>query len=256
MNIENNILEEKKQSKFKKILLDDSEFKIWETLENGCSIATMGYSDRNVFILLNLLKSFEEQYGEKIDIEAAKEKLKLYQNNGKLFIYLDQNGIPISMNGCIYNYDNDTVEFTKDKTKATSLYFYGLSTLTEYRGKGACSTLVKYSIDFAKYNGFDIVYARTDLKNSNSEGIMRKHGMEICLDNNLIIAEWVKVTEDKGDLRLHMYKPLKEDIKLSPKGKFIYATNDNNRTIIQPNIIVNNPKVYVLKPNINKEQMA
>ncbi len=255
MKLEEKLLEEIKKNKFKQMMLDDSEFKIWETLENGCSIATMGYSESNVFILLNLLKSFEEQYGEEIDFKAAKEELELYQDSGKLFIYLDEKGIPVSMNGCIYNYDNDTVEFTKNGAKATSLYFYGLSTVPEYRGKGACSTLVEYSMDFAKYNGFDIVYARTDLKESNSEGIMKKHGMEVCLDDDMIIAEWVKVTDDKGDLRLHMWMPLTEGVELSPKGEFIYATNDDDRTIHQ-NIIENDSKVYVLKPEIGKEQTA
>ena len=256
MNLEQKILEEQKKKKFKQIMLDESEFQVWEQLENGCSIATMGYSESNIMVLLKLLKSFEEQYGEEIDLEAAKEELELYQTNGKLFIYLDENGIPVSMNGCIYNYDNDTVEFTKDGKQATSLYFYGLSTVPQYRGKGACSALVKYSIDFAKYNGFDIVYARTDLKGSNSEGIMRKHGMELCLDNNMIIAEWVQVTEDKGDPRLHMWKPLVAGVELSPKGEFIYASNDSDRTIFKPNTIENDSKLYIFKPTVGKQQTA
>lgn len=244
------------QNKFNQILLDDSEFKIWEQLENGCSIATMGYSEQNVMTLLVLLKSFEEQYGEEIDVEAAKEELELYQNSGKLFIYLDENGIPVSMNGCIYNYENDTVEFTKNDQKATSLYFYGLSTVPEYRGKGACSALVEYSLDFAKYNNFDMVYARTDLTNSNSEGIMKKHGMEICTEQDLIIAEWVKVTEDKKDPRLHMWKPLKENVTLSAKGDFVYATNDESRTILHPYVPEETTKVYRLSPSTNIQQLA
>ena len=80
MNLEQKILEEQKKKKFKQIMLDESEFQVWEQLENGCSIATMGYSESNIMVLLKLLKSFEEQYGEEIDLEAAKEELELYND--------------------------------------------------------------------------------------------------------------------------------------------------------------------------------
>ena len=149
MKLEEKLLEEIKKNKFKQMMLDDSEFKIWETLENGCIIATMGYSESNVFILLNLLKSFEEQYGEEIDYEAAKEELALYENKGKLFLYLDEYGNPVSMNGCTYNEPNESVEFFSLNGTPSNLYFYGLSTIPEYRGKGACRTLIHYAIDFA-----------------------------------------------------------------------------------------------------------
>ena len=49
------------------------------------------------------------------------------------------------------------------------MYFYGLSTLKHYRGKGACTHLIQFAVDYAKSLGFDYVYARTDLINSNSE---------------------------------------------------------------------------------------
>lgn len=244
MNYKQNTL----NNKFQKILFDQSEFKIWEHLDNGCSIATMGYSEKNTWILLKLLKSFEEQYGEEIDFNAAKKELELYQERGKLFIYLNEEGIPISMNGCIYNYNNDTVEFTKDGKPATSVYIYGLSTIKKYRGKGACSTLVKYSIDFAKENNFDIIYARTDLVGSNSEGIMKKNGMELCLSHDMIIAEWVQVTEEKGDSRLHLWKPLKSGVKMAPKGNFHYALNNSERTILQLTMPNTNKKKMNLKP--------
>ena len=72
--------------KFNKILNNKDELKIWEKLDNGCYIGTLGYSPRNIKILLKLLKSFEEQYGEVIDYEAARKELELYEKHGKLFI--------------------------------------------------------------------------------------------------------------------------------------------------------------------------
>ena len=46
---------------YKNIYNNNDEFKIWKKLDNGCYIATMGYSPKNVKILMTLLKSFEEQ---------------------------------------------------------------------------------------------------------------------------------------------------------------------------------------------------
>ena len=60
-------------NKYKEILKDNSKFKIWEKLDNGCYIGTLGYSEENILILQNLLMSFAEHYGEDIDYEAAKE---------------------------------------------------------------------------------------------------------------------------------------------------------------------------------------
>ena len=215
-------------NKFNEILKDNSECKIWEKLDNGCYIGTLGYSEANISILQNLLMSFAEHYGEDIDYDAAKEELKLYEDCGKLFIYFDENMKPVSMNGCIYNMNNDTVDFISNNgKKLNSLYFYGLSTLPEYRGKGACHVLVNYAIQFAKENGFDFVYARTDLTNSNSEGIMKKHGMQICEDEDGIIAEWVDVTENTGDYRLHLWLALKDDIYLEKKEDGIIADRDS-----------------------------
>lgn len=228
---------------YKKIFEDNSELQIWKKLDNGCYIGTLGYSENNVYILLALLKSFEEQYSETIDYESAVEELKLYAKSGKLFIYFNKDGIPISMNGCVYNYDNDTVEFTSEDQKTpTSLYFYGLSTLKEYRGQGACKELIKFAIEFAQYNEFDLVYARTDLTNSNSEWIMANAGLKICTENNLIIAEWVDVSESIGDYRLHMWAPLKEGLNIKPKEKALFAQNDNSREIV-PIYDLNNKKI-------------
>lgn len=219
-----------KKEKFQKIKMNHSEIKIWEQLPNGCYIGTMDYSENNILILLELLKSFEEQYGEEIDYQAAKEELKLYSDQGKLFIYFDENLKPVSMNGCIYNYENDTVDFVGSKENLSNLYFYGLSTIPSYRGKGACRTLIRYALEFAKYNNFDLVYARTDLINSNSEWIMQQEGMEICEYDDLIIAEWVDVTDTKGDYRLHLWKPLSKNIFIFPKGDARYA-DKTTRTI-------------------------
>lgn len=219
------------KKKFNEIYESNDAIKIWEVLDNGCYIGTLGYTEENIEILLKLLKSFEEQYGEEIDYEAAKEELQLYQDYGKLFIYFDENMNPVSMNGCIYNYENETVDFISNNDQPTSLYFYGLSTVPEFRGKGACRSLINYAIDFAKYNGFDLVYARTDLVDSNSEWIMANAGMEVCKYDDKIIAEWVDVTEDTGDFRLHMWMPLQEGLDILPKGKVFYANDDATRMI-------------------------
>lgn len=222
-------------NKFKEMLKDNSAFKVWEKLDNGCYIGTMGYSENNAKILEKLLMSFAEQYGEIIDINAAKEELMLYQKEGILFIYLDQNLNAISMNGCIYDYDNATVDFKSVNNKnLKSLYFYGLSTLKEHRGKGACRTLIDYSIKFAKENKFDYVYARTDLVNSNSEWLMQQNGMEICVVNDYIIAEKVVVTDEVSDYRLHMWLPLNDDVYLEAKEGAEYAYNDEIRDVIMP----------------------
>lgn len=228
---------------YKKIFENNSELEIWKKLDNGCYIGTLGYSENNIYILMALLKSFEEQYSETINYESAKSELELYAKQGKLFIYFNKNGIPISMNGCVYNYDNDTVEFTKDDNSTpTSIYFYGLSTLKEYRGQGACKELIKFAIEYAKYNGFDLVYARTDLTNSNSEWIMANAGLEICTENNQIIAEWVDVSETIGDYRLHMWLPLKDGLHLKSKDKAQFAYNDDSRKIVPITSISNKLK--------------
>ena len=226
-------------NKFNEILKDDSECKIWEKLDNGCYIGTLGYSEANISILQNLLMSFAEHYGEDIDYDAAKEELKLYEDCGKLFIYFDENMKPVSMNGCIYNMNNDTVDFISNNGKElNSLYFYGLSTLPEYRGKGACHVLVNYAIQFAKENGFDFVYARTDLKDSMSEYIMQCGGLEICKVDDKIIAEWVDVTDDKGDYRLHMYMPLNDNVSIDAKGDF-YLADSNTREVLSKDKTIN-----------------
>lgn len=232
------------KDKFIEIFNNDDELHIWEKLPNGCFIGTLTYSEKNISILLKLLKSFEEQYGEVIDYDAAKEELMLYHNQGKLFIYFDQDMNPVSMNGCIYDYDNETVDFIgTDKEKLKSLYFYGLSTIPSYRGKGACNALVRYALTYAFYNGFDFVYARTDLTNSNSEGIMKRADMEICKFANKIIAEWVDVTEDTGDYRLHLWLPLHDGIIVIPKNDALFANDDDKREIV-----MNNKKlVYAMK---------
>ncbi len=223
---------------YKEIYEDNSEFKIWKKLDNGCFIGTLGYSERNILILQKLLLSFQEQYGEIIDYEAAKEELELYCKNGKLFIYFTPEMIPISMNGCVYNIDNETVEFISGEDKElTSLYFYGLSTIPKYRGRGACRSLIQFAIEYAKSNGFDYVYARTDLVNSNSEWLMARAGLEVCTIDNYIIAEWVPVTNEYGDYRLHMWMPLTEEINVLPKGDYVLANNDKERKIIGEKVL-------------------
>ena len=205
-----------KKEFYNEIFNDKHEFKIWKKLDNGCYIATMNYSDRSAYVLMSLLKSFEEQYGEEITYESACEELKLYNDNGKLFLYLDEHLRPVSMNGCTYNEENVSVDFkSSDARTPSNLYFYGLSTLKEYRGKGACSELVSFAIEYAYYNNFDLVYARTDLTNSNSEGI---------------IAEWVDVTDTKGDYRLHLWLPLKDDLYIEAKEGSVIA-NKNTRKV-------------------------
>lgn len=224
------MIEELNKIKFNMIKEDSSVIKIWEKLDNGCYIGTMNYSLENAKVLENLLQSFSEQYGEVIDLEAAKEELMLYNNRGKLFIYFNEDMKPISMNGVIFDEDNETVDFLKkDGSKPSNLYFYGLSTLKEYRGQGACHKLIDFAIKFAYYNDFDLVYARTDLINSNSEWIMNQAGLDICTYNDLIIAEWVDVTDTKGDYRLHMWLPLKEDLYCFPKDKAIFADKNNRK---------------------------
>lgn len=34
-------------SEFQKIFKDNSEFRIWKKLDNGCYIGTLGYSEKN-----------------------------------------------------------------------------------------------------------------------------------------------------------------------------------------------------------------
>lgn len=224
-----------KKEFYKKIHDDKEEFKIWKKLDNGCYIATMNYTKENVFILMTLLKSFEEQYGEEITLESAEEELKLYDSNGKLFIYLDENMVPVSMNGVTYNEENISVDFKSCHDKdINSIYFYGLSTIKSFRGKGACSELVSFAIEYAYYNNFDFVYARTDLVGSNSEGIMKKHGMQICENEEGIIAEWVDVTDVQGDYRLHLWMPLKDGIYLEKKENAFIADSSSREIQSSP----------------------
>lgn len=224
-----------KKEFYQKIHEDKQKFKIWQKLDNGCYIATMNYSEENALILMKLLKSFEEQYGEEITLESAEEELKLYDTNGKLFIYLNENMVPVSMNGITYNEDNVSVDFkSNDGKTVNNIYFYGLSTVKEYRGKGACSALVTFAIEYAYYNDFDFVYARTDLVGSNSEGIMKKHGMQVCENEEGIIAEWVDVTDVQGDYRLHLWMPLKDGIYLEKKENAFIADSSSREIQLAP----------------------
>lgn len=232
--------------KLQQIKEDHSPFKIWEYLDNGCAIATMGYSEENIPYLLTLLKSFDEQYGEENNYETAATELALYENKGKLFIYLDENGTPVSMNGCTYNEENDSVEFFSSNGTPSNLYFYGLSTVPEYRGKGACRTLIHYAIDFAKANNFDYVYARTDLINSNSEWLMAQAGMKVCKEDGYIIAERVDVSDTQWDDRLHMWLPLHEGIGLMAKENALYAEDTEERSVITKD----KTKVYQLTSQV------
>lgn len=224
----------KKKALYNMILENNDECRIWKILDNGCAIGTLGYSKENVEILLKLLKSFEEQYGEEIDYAAAEEELRLYATRGKLFVYFDPNGEIVAMNGCVYDYDNATVKFTSlnINEQLKSLYFYGLSTAHHFRGNGACTALVNFAIEFAYFNEFDFVYARTDLVNSNSEWIMDHAGLKVCTFDGLIIAEWVDVTKDKGDYRLHMWLPLKDGLCCYPTEHAYYTLNDQKRRIL------------------------
>ena len=112
--------------------------------------------------------------------------------------------------------ENVSVNFkSSDICTTSNLYFYGLPTLKEYRGKCACSKLVSFAIEYTYYNNFDLVYARTDLTNSNSEGI---------------IAEWVDVTDTKEDYRLHLWLPLKDDLYIEAKEGSVIA-NKNTRKV-------------------------
>jgi len=223
----------KEKELFQQILNNKEEKHIWKKLDNGCSIGTLRYSPENVQILYTLLKSFEEQYGEVIDFKAAVEELMLYQEKGILFIYFNEYDKPVAMNGCVFNYLNETVEFKSNTNEPLkSIYFYGLSTIPSYRGKGACRALINFAIDFARHNEFDFVYARTDLIDSKSEWIMEKAGLEVCTYENLIITEWVQVTDIKGDYRLHLWKPLRPGLFLAPIGNAYFATNDTNRNVL------------------------
>lgn len=236
----------------KQIYESNKKFEICEILNTGCSIGTLGFDEINIPSLLKLLKSFEEQYGEIIDYEAAKEELMLYQNEGKLFILFDENMVPRAMNGCIYNYENESVDFafTDSDIVPSNVYFYGLSTEKSHRGKGYCKILIDYVIEFAKENNFDLVYARTDLNNSNSEGLMKRSDMEICTYNDEVIAEWVQVTDEYGDPRLHMWVPLKDNLVTLPKENAIMATEiilDNDKVYRQLNNKPEDVKVYKKK---------
>jgi hypothetical protein len=237
---------------YKNIYNNNDEFKIWKKLDNGCYIATMGYSPKNVKILMTLLKSFEEQYGEEITYSSASDELNLYATNGKLFIYLDEFMHPVSMNGITYNEENISVDFKHINNKTIkSLYFYGLSTIHEYRGKGACRTLINFAIEYAYYNNFDLVYARTDLINSNSEWLMARAGMKVCENNEGIIAEWVNVSDTQGDYRLHLWLPLKDGLYLEKKKDAIIA-NSITREIVKTNHKV---KTLTKKPYFNNDKV-
>lgn len=127
--------------------------------------------------------------------------------------------------------ENVSVNFkSSDICTPSNLYFYGLPTLKEYRGKSACSKLVSFAIEYTYYNNFDLVYARTDLTNSKSEGIMHKHGMDVCENDEGIIAEWVDVTDTKGDYRLHLWLPLKDDLYIEAKEGSVIS-NKNTRKV-------------------------
>lgn len=234
-------MKDQKIEKFYKQIYNDNspEIKVWKTLPNGCKIATMGYSEENIPILMTLLQSFAEQYGEIQNYETAKAELKVYRDKGKLFVLINPEGKVVSMNGTTYNEQNASVDFVaKDGRNLNSLYFYGLSTLKEERRKGYNETLIAFVNRYAYYAGFDLVYARTDLNGSNSEKIMENQGLHVCKYNGKIIAEKVQVTEEKSDERLHLVRffPNKNrefDIISVPKDGAFLASDTIPRVVIE-----------------------
>ena len=82
-------------------------------------------------------------------------------------------------------------------------------------------------MDFAIYNGFDVVYARTDLIGSKSEKIMEANGMEVCKTDDKIIVEWVDVTDTKGDYRKYLWLALNDNVKIKPTNYSFLLPEDD-----------------------------
>ena len=59
---------------------------------------------------------------------------------------------------------------------------------------------------------------------------MHKHSMDVCENDEGIIAEWVDVTDTKGDYRLHLWLPLKDDLYIEAKEGSVIA-NKNTRKV-------------------------
>ena len=104
---------------------------------------------------------------------------------------------------------------------------------------------------YAYYNNFDLVYARTDLINSNSEWLMARAGMKVCENNEGIIAEWVNVSDIQGDYRLHLWLPLKDGLYLEKKKDAIIA-NSITREIVKTNHKV---KTLTKNPYFNNDKV-
>ena len=59
---------------------------------------------------------------------------------------------------------------------------------------------------------------------------MHKHGMDVCENDEGIIAEWVDVTDTKGDYMLHLWLPLKDDLYIEAKEGSVIS-NKNTRKV-------------------------
>lgn len=110
--------------------------------------------------------------------------------------------------------------------------------ITEYEFNNkkclALSNTTSKDVDLLFCTHIDVVYARTDLVNSNSEWIMQRAGMQICEDPEGIITEWVDVADGVGDYRLHLWLPLKEELYLERKPAALNA-DSKTRKITAPN---------------------
>ena len=82
------------------------------------------------------------------------------------------------------------------------MYISDIAVLEKFRGKGCGSELAKYSIDFTKsLNKYELMYLRTNLVGSMSEGIFKKQGFEIVNDKNgNILTQEVQFERTKPDL--------------------------------------------------------
>lgn len=150
-----------------------------------------------------MYKVFEQPpYSEKFSDEEILDEYKLLTSGGRVYGYYNQ-GICIGM--VTYNknllYEHPIYYEQPEKV----VYLSDVTVLKEFRGKGIGTTLMKYAIEKAKEEGYEIMYMRTlQPGQSMSYGIALKLGFKKLAETETVIRERHDKGRDTVDERIFL----------------------------------------------------
>lgn len=152
------------------------------------------YEDfRKVFIIFRDYPFFEELSLSEID-----EEFNYIKKEGESFgYYLDKQIVGL-LNIIYKAKESQPIEFL-DPTKV--MYISDIAILNEFRGRGYAKKLADFAINYTiSLNKYELMYLRTNLINSMSEGIFTSRGFEVYYQDGNILTEEVSFKRSKSDL--------------------------------------------------------